>query len=99
VVDVEAERPAGLDARILTAALGANELLRGSNVSLGIIAALAYRRRVIAVDEQTAADAAEELCEILEDVNAALRIVLDRFDPPAPGPRERHLRLVVDSEA
>jgi hypothetical protein len=47
----------------------------------------------------SAADVLCELGDLLEDVNAGLRVLLD---PPRPAPREprdRHLRLVESNDA
>lgn len=50
------------------------------------------------VEEPTAAEVAEELHEIMVELNGMLRALVDHFDPPLPRPRERHLRLVGDAE-
>jgi hypothetical protein len=53
----------------------------------------------MAADERTAAEVCEEVEAMFAEWNEALRVLLDYFDPPPPGPRERRLRLVVDNEA
>jgi hypothetical protein len=58
------------------------------------------RRLQEAPDERTATEVCEEVEAMFAEWNEALRVLLDHFDPPPPGPRERHLRLVVvDDEA